>query len=250
MMNSEVAHVLGISQSRAEIFLKLYRILEGELEKRYAGRRTGASVVMEYLRDEDSQPYRYALNVCREIRNLLSHNADEMGEPVVEPSETMLLALQEILDHVASPRYAVDYGTPCEKVFFAHPNDMAIDVMHRMAKMGYSHIPVMEKGRITGVFSAGSLFQFLEKQGLDALQEHARIEQLKDELNFEKHGAERYLFVPEETTIIQARALFEERKERNRRVSVIFVTKNGNSDEPLLAMLTPWDVLKDVNAEN
>ena len=40
--------------SRAEIFLQKYRILEGLLEKRYDGRKTGGpSVVYEYIRDED-----------------------------------------------------------------------------------------------------------------------------------------------------------------------------------------------------
>ena len=73
-------------ESRAEQFLKLYRKLEGLLEKRYSGKRTaGVSVVMEYLRDADSAPCRAELDMCREIRNLLSHNAGNDGEPVVEP---------------------------------------------------------------------------------------------------------------------------------------------------------------------
>ena len=103
-------------QSRAEIFLKMYRILEGTLEKRYAGRRQSSSVVMEYLKDEDSEPYRRELNICREIRNLLSHNADEEGEALVEPSEAVLTSLQNILDFVSAPRYAIDFGTPREKI--------------------------------------------------------------------------------------------------------------------------------------
>ena len=133
-------------QTRADAFLKMYRILEGALEKRYAGKqRQGSSVVMDYLRDEDSEPYRYELNVCREIRNLLSHNADEAGEPVVEPSEAVLMSLAEILEHVAAPRSAVDWGTPHDKILCASPNDLAIEIMHRMVRLGYSHVPVMSK---------------------------------------------------------------------------------------------------------
>lgn len=33
--------------------------------------------------------------------------------------------------------------------------------------------------------------------------------------------------------------------ERNSRLSAVFITPNGTRDEPLLAMLTPWDVLRD-----
>jgi len=132
---------LGERHSRAEDFLKLYRILEGLLEKRYTGKKQGSSVVMEYLRDDDSEPFRHELNVCREIRNLLSHNADDEGEPLVEPSEAVLVSLQKILNHVSSPRYAVDYGTPREKILWTHPNDRVIDVMlnFHLSHVGFNH---------------------------------------------------------------------------------------------------------------
>lgn len=232
-------------QSRSENFLKMYRVLEGILEKRYTGKRQSSSVVMEYLRDDDSEPFRHELNICREIRNLLSHNADDEGEPLVEPSEAVLISLQNILEHVSAPKYAVNYGTPRDKILWAHPNDKVIDVMHRMSKNGFSHVPVMEKGTIIGVFSAGSLFSFLEQHSLDALDNSARIGQVRDSLNVDKHDAEKYLFMPENATIYQVRAAFERRSERNSRPSAVFITKNGGQDEPLIAMLTPWDVLKD-----
>ena len=124
--------------TRSERFLKLYRVLEGLLDKRYSGRREGSSVVMEYLHDDDSEPYRQQLDLCREIRNLLTHTSDERGEPVVEPSESVLEALETIVRHVSMPRYAVDFGTPAERILCASPNDSALDVMRRMRKMGFS----------------------------------------------------------------------------------------------------------------
>ena len=167
---------------------------------------------MEYLRDDDSEPYRQQLDLCREIRNLLTHTSDERGEPVVEPSESVLKALEAIIRHVSMPRYAVDFGTPAERILCASPNDSALDVMRRMRKMGFSHVPVMEKGRMVGVFSVGSLFSFLEKNGLDALKPGDRIGRLKDELPAEKHASERYLFMPENATVLQVRAEFENRR--------------------------------------
>lgn len=225
--------------------MQLYRMLEGMLERRYAGRRQGSSVVMEYLRDEDSEPYRYQLNVCREIRNLLSHNADSEGDPVVEPSQGVLDALEDILKHVSAPRYAVDVGTPKEKILCAHPNDAAIEVMHRMSRMGFSHVPVIEKGRLTGVFSVSSLFAYLEKNGLSALNDGAKIGALKDVLPPDRHASERYLFMPSDATIWQVRAEFEDRSTRNSRLSAVFITQTGDEEGDLLAMLTPWDVLRE-----
>ena len=233
------------AESRAETFLKLYRVLEGALERRLEGRRQGASVVMDYLRDEDSEPFRSQLNLCRDIRNLLSHNADESGEPVVEPSEAVLASLREILEYVSAPRYAIECGTPQERILCAHPNDLAIEVMHRMSRQGFSHVPVVEKGQLNGVFSVGSLFSYLERQGFDGLDDSIRIGQLKDALDVDSHGPEKYRFMPRDATMQQVRAAFEERPGRNSRLSAVFITEHGDRQEPLLAMLTPWDALKD-----
>ena len=85
----------------SEAFLQKYRILEGLLEKRYDGEKlSGPSVVMEYIRDEDSEPVRVDLDLLREIRNILSHNACQDGAAVVEPSDEMLERLERIIAYV------------------------------------------------------------------------------------------------------------------------------------------------------
>lgn len=232
--------------SNSERFLMIYRALEGALEKRYAGRRmSSSSVVMEYLHDPDSNPYRTELDLCREIRNLLSHNADKDGRPVVEPSDDIIDTLREIHNHVLRPRAALDYGTPGEKIMFAHPNDLARDVMRSMLRRGFSHVPVRERGRLIGVFSAGSLFMHLEKNGLNAADDDLRIGELKDALDFGDDRNEKYMFLPEDATLLTAKDAFEKRAERNNRLAVVFITRDGTRNSEILGMLTPWDVLKD-----
>lgn len=236
-------------QSRAEIFLKLYRILEGELERRFSGRREGSSVIMEYIKDEDSAPFRRELNMCREIRNLLSHNADDEGAAVVEPSQSVLESLEAILEHVTSPKLALDWGTPCDRILWARSDNLVINVMHTMMKRGFSHVPIMENGHVIGVFSISSLFSFLERKGLGSIDNRAQIGQIADALNVERHGADRYCFMNAKATINQARHAFESRGERNSRLSAIFITDDGTPSGELLAMLTPWDLLKKSTGE-
>lgn len=231
--------------SRSEAFLKLYRRLEGLLEKRYMDSRRGhLSVVMEYLDDPDSAPFRTQLDLCREIRNLLSHNADDAGEPVVEPSKAMIDTLEQVIAHVKRPRWAIDFGTPREQIQFAHPNDRAIEVMHRMQKQGYSHMPVVDGRRFVGVFSAASLFIFIESHGFEALNGDLRIADLNAALGFETRRSEKYIFLPANATLLTVRDAFQRKNERNSRVAVVFITEDGESDQDILAMLTPWDVLR------
>lgn len=231
---------------RAEEFLKQYRRLEGLLERRYVDhRRNHSSVVMEYMDDPDSEPYRTRLDLCREIRNLLSHNADENGEPVVDPSESMIATLKTVIEHVQRPRMAIDFGTPREKILFAHPNERVLEVMHRMQKQGYSHVPVMDGKRFAGVFSASSLFIHLEKNGFERLKDNLRISELGSALGFEIERSEKYIFLPDDATILTVRSAFQNRTERNNRVAVVFITKDGESTQDILAILTPWDVLRE-----
>ena len=233
-------------ESRAEQFLKLYRMLEGLLEKRYAGKRTSSgSVVMEYLHDADSMPCRTDLDLCREIRNLLSHNADGAGEPVVEPSKSVLELLRGIVEYVRRPRLALDFGTPGDKILFAHPNDSALDTLRRMLRLGYSHMPVRDRNGLVGVFSAASLMRYAGKAGFDGLRDNLRIGELKEALDFSEERSEKYVFFDREATLTAVRAAFEDHRERNSRLAVAFITEDGERQSEILAMLTPWDVLKD-----
>lgn len=234
-------------EGRSEQFLRLYRKLEGLLEKRYSGKKVSSSVVMEYLHDPDSAPCRADLDMCRDIRNLLTHNDDEDGQPVVEPSEGVVELLGDIVDYVQRPRLAMDYGTPGEKIMFAHPNDLALDVMRHMMRMGYSHVPVRDKTGLVGVFSAGALMSYVGERGFEALKDDLRIGDLKKELSVDNEHTDRYLFFDSKTTLTTVRMAFEKPQERNRRLAVAFITEDGGQHSQVLAMLTPWDALKDKN---
>lgn len=232
-------------QRRSDRFLMQYRVLEGLLEKRYADRKTASgSVVMEYLHDADSTPYRAGLDLCREIRNLLSHNVDQSGMPVVEPSEDTLGLLDEIVEYVRRPRLARDYGTPGDRITFAHPNDSALDVIRHMQRMGYSHVPVRTRDGLVGVFSAAGLMRFVDEVGFDRLSDDVHVGDLKNALDISRERNEKYLFMNKDATLTAVRAAFEAPHERNSRLSVVFITEDGTPRSDVLAMLTPWDVLK------
>ncbi len=232
---------------RSERFLTHYRMLEGLLEKRYSGKKmTSGSVVMEYLHDPDSAPCRTELDMCREIRNLLSHNTDGAGEPVVEPSEAVVDMLRDIVEYVRRPRLARDYGTPGDQILFAHPNDTALGVMRHMMRMGYSHLPVRDRTGLVGVFSAASLMRYIGDAGFDELHDSLRIGELKNALDFDDERSEKYEFFDRDATLTAVRAAFERRRGRNSRLAVAFITEDGTRQGEVLAMLTSWDVLKDV----
>lgn len=228
------------------VFLQKYRVLEGLLEKRYEGaKRTTSSVVIEYIRDDDSVPVRVDLDLLREIRNILSHNAGSDGEAVVEPSDEMLERLESITDYVRRPHRACDFGTPAVQIFSASVNDQVFSVMKTMHKKGYSHVPVLQKGAVIGVFSIRCVFEYLAENGMDSLNQNDRISVLGDRIGLDHDNASRYMFVSEDTSVVTVRKAFQRYTEKNHRLSAVFVTPNGTPREKLICMITPWNVLSD-----
>lgn len=228
---------------RSEYFLEMYRELEDALEAKYSGKKKHySSVIFEYLNDNESKPIRDKLDICREIRNLLTHTAKINGEEVVEPSQSICNELQACLEYVKRPPLAIDYATKGDNIMKAGLNQSVLKIMRIMEKNGYSHIPIMENGSFVGVFSMSTVFGFVLNSQGKQITPNTTISELRELLPIKAHS-ENYEFVSKETTLSAVRQKFETYKGRNKRVSVIFVTENGSERERLLGMLTPWDVL-------
>ena len=228
---------------RIDQFLDLYKQLEDVLEEKYRNaRRHYSSVVFEFIKDYDSAPVRDKLEICREIRNLLTHSANLDGEPIVEPSGPVVEAMRDVLEFVKRPPLAIDYATKGDKVMKAHMHQKVLRLMEVMDKNGYSHIPVLENGEFCGVFSVGCVFQYLLRSGGKGIKPDTTVAELGKYIALPAH-TENYQFVPKDATYISVRRIFERVRGKNKRVSVIFITEHGTPGEPLLGMVTPWDVL-------
>ncbi|MEA4898416.1 MAG: CBS domain-containing protein [Christensenellaceae bacterium] len=232
---------------RSEEFLLLYRQLEEALENKYArSLRTTGSVVMEYLRDDDSLPFRDRLNLCREIRNILTHNAAGDDSAVVEPSEAIVGALREIVEELKKPLRALTFATGAEGVMRARMDFAAIRLMRDMQQRGFSHIPVYDGGAFRGVFSVSTVFSYLAAHPGSAIDENTRLSDFRAFLPIEKHMTERFLFMPPAATYMDVKRAFEADIKKRKRVAVIFITDTGDESGALLGLITPWDALSKV----
>ena len=189
-------------ESRIDVFLDLYKQLEDALEDKYRNaRRHYSSVVFEFIKDTDSEPVRDKLEICREIRNLLTHSANLDGEPIVEPSAPVVAAMEEVLEFVRRPPLALEFATKGDQVMKAHMHQRVLRLMEVMDKNGYSHIPVMENGQFRGVFSVGTVFQYILQSGGKGIQADTTVAQLGKHLDIASH-MENYEFVARNATYL------------------------------------------------
>ena len=232
--------------SNADVFLELYRDLEELLEVRYSdGRKLPGSAVMRYYNDDEGKKWREELNVCREMRNMLSHHSRIGGVPVFEPSDAVLDVLRRIIKDVKNPPVAMSIATPASNLFTCSYDDSAADVIRRMREQGYSHVPVIENGKLVGVFSVGSVFSVVSNHEAWQMSDETRIRDFSEFLPMDKHITEKFGFVEKNAHYSCLKQKFTAKGPKSRRVVALFVTANGREDERILGIITPWDMIKE-----
>ena len=231
-----------MDKARIHEFLNLYKMIEDTLEEKYdrQGRRY-SSVVMEFINSPEGEPWREKMDMCREIRNLMTHTADIGGEAIVTPAEGVVDILREILEYVKKPPMALDYATRADRILKASPMDFALPLMKAMSRRGFSHVPVMRGENMVGVFSVSTVFSSAILGGAP-VDDGTRVKDFEALLPVESHLAEQFAFIGEQATLPAAQAAFDRRERK--RTAAVFVTRGGGPEGLLLGMITPWDVLR------
>ena len=116
--------------------------------------------------------------------------------------------------------------------------------MAKMNKQGFSNVPVLDSNLFMGVFSTSTVFEYILKNPENPINFKTTIRDIYRNIDIKNHSGN-YVFVPINSSLLEARKIFERVEGKNRRVSVIFITKNGKSDERILGLLTPWDLMGD-----
>ncbi len=225
--------------SRAEEFLDLYRKLEAVAASSYGEFREGGAVAKLGKRAE-FRGIREELDYIRDVRNLLSHRPKIADCYMVEPSEAMVDLLKKVIDRIERPAIAGNIMVKTDRVLSCSRDDLVLPVLKQMYDKAFSHIPVLDDGRVCGVFSS-SVFIRCMTSGIQ-IDEHTTIKEIEKELALDSNNAEQFLFTGRETPIDELSELFEKAENAGRRLGMIFVTEHGRASERMTGIITAWDV--------
>ncbi len=229
---------------RADDFLNTYRELEEALNNKYnTDEKKFGSPIVRFLSEKESKPYRENLDICREIRNFLSHHSEFNGERIIQPSEAMIQFLKDVTDFIKRPPLALEFSTLFADILKTTLSQKAQTVMKKMDRQGFSHVPVIDNGECIGVFSVSTIFTYSLSNGMTSLRDDMLISDFGEMLSFNNHSAERFRFVGRQATIYEVRNEFERKSRNSKRLAAVFITDNGSSKGRILGMLTPWDVI-------
>ena len=75
------------------------------------------------------------------------------------------------------------------------------------------------------------------------INEDTCISRFEKYLPLDEHLNEYFMFLPETAFLYEVQELFKYTPVRKKLLTVIYITKTGKRDEPLIGMVTPWDLL-------
>ncbi|MBR7033567.1 MAG: CBS domain-containing protein [Clostridia bacterium] len=227
---------------KSELFLKKYKELEAAIRAEYPGARDDErSPVLILSRSPEFRSSRPMLDLCRDLRNLLTHNTTVDGRYGVYPDDALLSFLDRMIGAVKSPAAARDICVPRERILCVGLDGLVMPVLRKMRELFYSHVPIVENGIVTGVFSENSVLTCLV-DGIAPFGEDVTFRDIEKYLAFDVSRAESYRFVSGYERVSSIIDTFESATEKKDRVGMIFVTKNGMRDGELEGIITAWDV--------
>ncbi len=236
--------MLSGERDRADLFLDKYRELEEELNKKYGtDEKTFGSPVVRFINDKESREYREKLDLCREIRNFLSHHSEFDGERIIQPSESLIRFLDEVTEYLRRPPLAIECATLFADILKTTYSQKSQTVMKKMERQGFSHVPVIVEGECVGVFSVSTVFTYALANGMTSLRDDMTIGDFAEFIPIEKHSTERFHFVGKQATIQDVRNEFDKKNRGSKRLAAVFITDNGSMQGRILGMVTPNDIL-------
>lgn len=232
--------------SNGDKFLELYRQLEREGKRVYFPEAADKeNIIGRLMGVPQLQPFKDDIDYCRVVRNFLVHNPKVNGEYAVIPSDKLIDFMQHCVDIIKSPMKAIDYAIKINNMYTAALSSKVLDVIRHMRTNGFTHVPVMENNRLIGVFSANVLFGYLSDARFEDITLNAKMEQFVDHLALQNHTNEYFIFMPKNITLYEVSRRFKIDAKTMKQLCAVFLTENGRSDEKVLAMLTPYSILRD-----
>lgn len=182
--------------------------------------------------------HHYQLKYFGELRNHITHGIKEHGHTYAYPSEHALAKLTKLKDAIVTPPLVGDIFA--KDVYSCSSLDSLTQVVHAMHDQWYTHIPVYDQKNIfqwvlTEWDIAGFLASYMDhgSKSLDTV----RIKDITFHIDNDA-----YLFVWEKENIYEIDKIFTHRRQEDKRLGAVFITKHGKSTEPLLGIITAGDV--------
>ena len=229
--------------SNAQEFIDKYKLYESAVRTTY-GLANEDSVRNFMCSQPEFSRYQAEIVCCQETRNLLQHQPMIGGEYPIEPSRKLIETLDFLTAKVLDRQTCIDICTKANAVFSARPCDSVREAMATMRSKRYSCIPILdEEGRAIGIFSEGSIFDYLADEGIVELSDELRFSDIENYTQLEGREGVLNLFLPYNYSVDKLLNRIDAAADAMERFQVAIITNTGSKSEPMQGIVTTWDVI-------
>jgi len=187
-----------------------------------------------------SHAHRELLDAAAQLRNTLSHKYQ-----VAIPHPLFLEKFYKLADRILKPKTVESFMKPYSQLETIGLEDTLKKAYLKMSQNQISNLPILEEKKLVGIFNESTLFYHLKKESMVLLDhESTQMKEFKDIIALNAHPTIYYPFVSRYLLMDDLADLFEkELLKDHKRLELVLITENGNSDESLLGILTPEDLI-------
>lgn len=174
------------------------------------------------------------LNDFSLIRTLIAHKG---RIEIVKILDETLDNLKRVYNLITNPPTIYDKFK--KDVFICQTSEPLLDVLKLMKEKTYTHIPVYEDNKFIGILSEASFTNWAtEKENINLI--YIKVKDLVNYLNNQSN--EFFEFVKKSENAFEVRGWFYNKVKEHKRLGAVFITETGNKEEPLLGIVTAWDL--------
>ena len=231
-----------------DLFLDYYMKLESSLREYYKNNDLGFSVVIKRIFDlkesnnKEKKERGMKLEVAKQLRNNLAHLIkDKDGKDYFVVSDEMIEFLKNAINLVTESMSAIGVCQPISKVLKCKKEDKVIDILSIMRDTKHSHIPVVDEGKVVGIFNMQAIVDKILKNKEFKLNQNDEVKDFMTKIK--ECYAFDFDFIPRNKPFYEIERMFE-KENNNKQLKMLFVTDNGLKSEKILGIITAYDILK------
>lgn len=196
-----------------------------------------ASLVNYVVRKYDQKLIDFA-----RLRNAIVHQTD-FQKVIAEPHLEVVEEFEAIVSLVCTPPNALE-SIAKKNVITLNSKTKLVSVIKTIYETQYSNIPILEDKKLIGVVNNKLLIENLatvleNKKSIDVYLRETEVKEILSEDMMNVY----YTILSEKATLVDVMNEFE----KNRKLVVLIITKNGNNLETLLGIITAYDIVEVTN---
>lgn len=180
----------------------------------------------------------YQLRNFGELRNFITHGIKSNGETFAMPTQAAIEKISKYAKMITKPAKVLEFFK--KEVFKAQKSDLLKIIIPQMKKNGYTNIPIYdEENTFLGILSEARLLYWISDLLMN--EDYINLWLMKVEHIQLEYGWKDYLFISKEMTIFEVNELFTQSKRNGEKLSALFITETGNSNEEIQGMISSGD---------